>query len=327
MIFKREGDPVGEIGGYLELEHFHGALYYPEGVAVNNARSALLYILRARNIRKIFLPYYLCGDVMALCEREGVPYELYHINEAFLPVFDHIPEQDEAVYVVNYYGMLNEARESEILKRYGRVIFDHVQAFFQRPIPGGDTVYSCRKFFGVPDGGYAVTDARLEQPLEQDRSQDRFRHLLGRFEGPSASAYYEDFKRSEHAFEDAALLEMSPLTRNLMRGIDYEAVRQKREANFQILSAGLGSKNALHPGTPIGPYAYPFYCKDGPSVRQKLAQEKIYVPTLWPNVLEQGSARERDLAANILPLPCDQRYGADDMDRLLTALNRILSTQ
>ena len=318
---------MGEIGGYLELEYFHGPLYYPEGIAVNNARSALLYILRAKNIRKVYLPYYLCGDVMALCEREDVSYELYHIDDDFLPTFDRLPEQGEALYVVNYYGMLDKQRESEILKRYERVIFDHVQAFFQRPIPGGDTVYSCRKFFGVPDGGYALTDSRLEQPLAQDRSRGRFRHLLGRFEGPSASAYYEDFKGSEHSFENAALLEMSPLTKNLMRGINYEAVRQKREANYQILSNELAAQNTLPSGTPIGPYAYPFYCKDGPAVRRRLAQEKIFVPMLWPNVLEQGNARERDLSANILPLPCDQRYTADDMERIVTVLKHILPNQ
>ena len=198
-----------------------------------------------------------------------------------------------------------------------------VQAFFQRPIPGGDTVYSCRKFFGVPDGGYALTDARLEQPLAQDRSQGRFRHLLGRFEGPSASAYYEDFKRCEIAFEDDDLLEMSPLTQNLMRGIDYEAIRQTREENYKILHGGLAIHNPLHPCAPIGPYVYPFYCKDGTAVRKKLAQEKIFVPTLWPNVLEVGNDLERDYAANILPLPCDQRYKPEDMLRIVEELNNV----
>ena len=305
-----------EIGGYLELEFFRGQTYYPDAVAVNNARSALLYILRARNVRKVFLPYYLCGDVMALCKREGISYELYHIDESFLPIFDHLPKPDEMLYVVNYYGFIDAEREAEILHRFKRVIFDHVQAFYQRPIPGGDTVYSCRKFFGVPDGGYAATDARLNQPLEQDRSQDRFRHLLGRFEGPSASAFYEDFKRSEVAFEAATLREMSSLTQNLMRGIDYEAVRQKREENFQTLSDRLAARNILQADKPLGPYAYPLYCKDGPKVRRKLAEKKIFVPTLWPNVLEQGNDLERDFTANILPLPCDQRYNKEDMMRV-----------
>ena len=306
-----------EIGGYMELEHFLGRVYYPEAVALNNARSALLYILKARNIRKVYLPYYLCGDVMALCERENICYEMYHIDANFQLIFDRIPEQDEALYVVNYYGFMDANQEAEILHRYERVIFDHVQAFFQRPIPGGDTVYSCRKFFGVPDGGYAVTDARLDQPLESDRSNDRFRHLLGRFEGPSASDYYKDFKRSEQTFEDSDVLEMSPLTQNLMQGIDYDNVRRRREENFQILFAGLAAQNSLHVGVPIGPYSYPFYCKDGPSMRQKLAQKKIFVPTLWPNVLDQGNALERDFTANILPLPCDQRYNKKDMMRVV----------
>ena len=47
------------------------------------------------------------------------------------------------------------------------VIIDNVQAYFQRPIEGFDTLYSCRKYFGVPDGAVLYTDLEIE-PLEKD---------------------------------------------------------------------------------------------------------------------------------------------------------------
>ena len=96
---------------------------------------------------------------------------------------------------------------------------------------GIDTIYSCRKFFGVPDGGYLATDAVLEEELRLDVSKDRMRHILGRFEG-SASDYHGDFKANDHAFKELELRRMSELTHNLLRAVDYEAARQKRNENF-----------------------------------------------------------------------------------------------
>jgi len=114
---------------------------------------------------------------------------------------------------------------------------------------------------------------------------------------------------------------MSLLTRNILGAIDYEAVRRKRNQNYETLAA-LDGQNRLQLKKPDGPYCYPFYCENGMQVRKALAAQKIYVPTLWPNVLEMDAPFERELAANILPLPCDQRYDTEDMQRILNALKQ-----
>ena len=44
-----------EIGGYLGLEEFCGREYYNELIAVNNARNALVYLIRAKEIKKLFI--------------------------------------------------------------------------------------------------------------------------------------------------------------------------------------------------------------------------------------------------------------------------------
>ncbi len=309
-----------EIGGYLELEHFCGEEFYSEAIAVNNARNALLYILLARTVRKVWIPYYLCDSVRKMLIRRGIEFGEYHIDAGFLPVFGKELEKDEYLYIVNYFGLISPEQEKQLADRFRNVIFDHVQAFFQRPLPGVDTVYSCRKFFGVPDGGYAVTNARLLNPLTQDKSADRFRHLLGRFESTTAGEFYEDFKQNDHAFLNSDLMTMSELTHNLLRAIDYDQIRRQREGNYRVLNDALGTLNPLRLSSPMGPYMYPFYCENGLQLKKKLAQKGIFVPTLWPNVLEQGNKLEQDYASNVLPLPCDQRYGSEDMLHIVSEL-------
>ena len=114
---------------------------------------------------------------------------------------------------------------------------------------------------------------------------------------------------------------MSRLTENLLSGLDYEGIRQKRNENWMQLHAVLGNHNRLSLHTPDGPYMYPYYCENGMQIKKKLAEKKIYIPTLWPNVLEaEENELEKDYTRNILPLPVDQRYGLADMTRLLKAL-------
>ena len=309
-----------EIGGYLELEEFSGKEYYPEAIPVNNARNGLLYLLKARKIQKIFLPYYLCDSVSALCEREGYAYEFYPIREDFTPNFTRNLKNNEYLYVVNYFGRLEEAKINDLKSTFQNIILDNVQAFFQQPIPGVDTIYSCRKFFGVPDGGYVATEAKLTEKIPIDVSMDRMRHLLGRYEGCSASAFYGDFKANDHGFRALELRMMSRLTHNLLRALDYERTKTRREENYAYLSERLQSINGLPDMYPVGPYMYPFYCHDGMEIKKKLAEKKIFIPTLWPNVLQCNIFLEKDYAENILPLPCDQRYDQEDMKSLCNIL-------
>ncbi len=306
-----------EIGGYLELEQFNGEEFYSDLVAVNSGRNALLYILKAKKIKKLFLPYFLCESVSKMCEKEGYDYEYYSIDEAFLPKLDKKLGDKEYLYVVNYYGQLGNDILLELQAKYQNIIVDNVQAFFQKPIKGIDTVYSCRKFFGVPDGGYVSTDKAIEEAIIQDVSMNRMAHVLGRFEGNSASDYYGSFKENDKSFVNEELKLMSKLTHNLLKAIDYEIVKKKREENYKYLSDRLSKYNKLSLKMIEGPYMYPFYCKNGMKIKKKLAELKIFIPTLWPNVLGMDDTFEKDYAENILPLPVDQRYGIDDMNKII----------
>lgn len=309
-----------EIGGYLGLETFHGKGYYENLVALNSGRNAMLYVLKAKNIKKIYIPYFLCWSIFKMCEKENYQYEFYRIDENFLPIFDKKLDEGEYLYIVNYYGQISDEIIVLLKEKHHNVIVDNVQAFFQKPMNGIDTIYSCRKFFGVPDGGYASTDATLNEKIKQDVSMDRMKHILGRYEGVSASQFYDDFKTSEATFKDIELKYMSKLTQNILNAIDYECVRKKREENFLYLHNKLGRINKLSLSVPVGPYAYPFYCANGMEIKKKLAERKIFVATLWPNVLSMDNTLEKDYAENILPLPVDQRYNLEDMQRIVEEL-------
>ena len=76
-----------EIGGYLELEESTGRGYYPELFGVNLGRTALLWLMEARNCKKIYLPTYLCDSVTGACEKTEAEIEFYHMDEKLRPLF------------------------------------------------------------------------------------------------------------------------------------------------------------------------------------------------------------------------------------------------
>lgn len=314
-----------EFGGYFEFEQLINNEYHKDLIRLNIARNALLYVLKAKKIHKLYIPFYLCDSIRNMLRKNGIDYEYYHITNNFLPIFNKKLNQKEFLYVVNYYGQLTNTKLQEIKDQYHYIIVDNTHSFFQKPIKGIDTIYSCRKFFGVPDGAYLSTDTVLDKTLQIDKSKNRMKHLLGRFE-ETAWEYYQYFKEADYSFETEDLKIMSRLTQNILGAIDYKNVCKVRNDNYKYLQEFFGKKNILKLIQPDGAYAYPLYVENGIEIRKKLAKRKIYIPTLWPNVLKdvEKESIEYQYTANILPLPCDQRYSNVDLDYLLDNIEEYL---
>lgn len=313
-----------EFGGYIELDRYSLPLLHDGAIALNCARNALAYLIKARKIKRILIPKFLCDSVQKVCEREGVQVKYYSINKDFLPV-DVLLEPDEYLYIVNFYGQISNELLGEFADKYQRVIVDNVQAYFQDPIPGVDTIYTCRKFFGVADGAFLYTDVSLNYELETDESFDRMRFLLGRFER-TASEFYSEYVLNNDLFESAPIKKMSKLTDNLLRAIQYEDVKRRRTENFRILHGAFCNMNKLDLTVPEGAFMYPLYIDGGAELRKKLQKKQVYIPTLWPDVFDvcEMSEIEYDMAANILPIPCDQRYGEESILNLIKIIKEII---
>lgn len=313
-----------EIGGYLELEQLIKNEYYPELTALNSARFALAYLIRAHKITKLMLPYWLCESVENTCIREGCDLQFYEVDEHFYPRIEDTLEADAWIYIVNYYGQIDNDSIIGLKKQYKNIIVDNVQAFFQKPAKGIHTIYSCRKFFGVPDGAYLASESKLPGDLPTDMSGGRLAHLLGRFEGGKASDYYQLFKENDKAFESSDIKLMSRLTHNLLGAIDYDNVSLIRERNYAALAEAFDGINPLNLKAPVGPFAYPLYLKNGKKIKRQLAEKSIYIPTLWSNRRVDFCQSSKDLAENILPLPCDQRYDKEDMRTVINEVKKCI---
>lgn len=309
-----------EIGGYFEFEQLISNEYYKDLIKLNTGRNALIYLMKVKKIKKIYIPYYLCESVSEILEKYNYEYEFYQIKEDFLPNFNKELLDSEYLYIVNYYGQLSNNVIIKLKERYKNIILDNTHAFFQKPIENVDIIYNCRKWFGVPDGAYLSINCNLKEELEEDFSRGRMNWLLGRYE-ESASKYYNYFKENDIQFKEEPLKKMSNLTQNLMGAIDYKRIKKIRKLNYEYLDKKLKDINKLKLNTPKVPFCYPLYLEniDIESLKKNLAEQKIYIPTLWPNVIKENleESIEYKYAKNILPIPCDQRYDKEDMKKII----------
>jgi len=316
-----------EIGGYLNLElSNYGSFPHADGVLVNSGSNALEYALHTlADVRCIWLPYFTCHILLKPLNNMGVAYKFYHINER-LELADHIQLGDgEYLLVTNYYG-IKDAYIERLTGIYGnRMIIDNAQAFYANPLENICTIYSPRKFLGIPDGGIACgVDRNQADSMTTDTSSfRRFSHLIKRYD-LGADAAYEDFKANDMALAESRMERMSCLTKSLLYSVNHEKVKRVRNTNFSQLDKELQAHNQLcfdRNGYEC-PLVYPFLTPDGMELKKYLIANKIYCATYWPNVFDWCKQEdvEYKLAKNVVCLPIDQRYNEEDMKRIIKTI-------
>jgi len=250
-----------------------------------------------------------------------IDHEFYHIDESLDPIFDGEIADDECFVYTNYFGLKNKT-VGMLAKEMPNLVIDNAQAFFAKPLKEIDTIYSVRKYFGLPDGGYLHTNTKLEEELEQDVSYERMLHLLKRIDlGPEES--YANFVAIDKSLENNPLKRMSKLSERLLTNINYTRAKKAREENFLYLHKQLKDSNNLPIDTDklCGPMVYP-YLISAEGLKKHLIQNKVFVATYWPNTLDWCSEDmgEYKLAKYLIPIPIDQRYGQKEMERILEVI-------
>lgn len=318
------------IGGYfgLELDNNTSTHPFPRCIAVNSGRHALEYILINTHPKpsKIYLPYYTCEVVLEPIKRMGLEYEFYYLNNNFeIKCYPKLKD-NEYIIVNNYFGIKDKYIEKVFSIYHEHLIVDCAQALFSPIIEGVKMFLSPRKFIGVADGGYAFPNYESKVKLEQDQSTDRSIHLLRRID-TGAESGFKEFQKDDETLSNESLKGMSNLTKSILKTTNIAKIIERRRLNYMILHNALSFQNGLKlPDINEFrcPMIYPFWSEDK-ALRKKLISNKIFVATYWSNVLEwcNRNSIEYQLADKLIPLPIDQRYGIEDMNRIIHVIRKL----
>jgi len=315
---------MNAIGGYFELELNNGGHFHKKAQRLNSGRSALEYILLAREYIKIYVPFFTCDVVLEPIKRNNIEFEFYEIDEKLEPKFDFQKiSKNEAFLYTNYFGF-KDRYIRELSSIVSNLIIDNSQSFFSKPELNVDTFYSPRKFFGVPDGAYLYVEESLNMKLEKDvESINRMSHLLIRLESNPENGYH-DFKKNDASLDNTGIKTMSNLTSAILSSINYSKVSELRLKNYAILHNSLENDNLfqLDKSDDQVPMIYPFWTNDD-RLRKRLIENRVFSPVFWPNVQDwsPSNSLESRLVKEVVYLPLDQRYSATEMGRILDVIN------
>lgn len=324
-------DKVKELGGYLPLELKKNNHYYnydeTKMIKCNTGLTALYCAIKQIEPSTVILPYFICNTVIDLVKKMDLPITFYHIKSDFSPEDIKCPE-NSCIILVNYFGLCRNVI-MDIVNQFSNVIIDNTQAFFSEPVfeEGVYNIYSCRKFIGVADGAYLIGKHIDSIFLEEDMSYQRADFLFKQYDCGINGAYPD--KQNNYKIICEQRRKMSTLTDVMLSSVDYDYIINRRISNFNTLDSLFGEENLLlfKCGRDNNvPYSYPLLLNK--DIRQKLIERKIFVPTLWKDLITNNMKNNYEYIYSkyICHLPIDQRYNDEDMLYIFRTIKEICET-
>lgn len=323
-------------------------------VWLSTGRSAIKYVIediesRRKNLKKVaVLPSFTCDTVFAPFLKAGYEVFYYPVKNDLTTNTDDILrtviENNASIVLFHRYfgfdtldGQVDRLcvtlRESGIF-----TVEDCTQCLYSNiPRSNSDyTVGSIRKWTGTPDGGFAIT--RLghfgAKPQEHDSilekakvkaSYAKYRYLFEHEGGKSEML--EMYREAEDILDmQSDIYKISPMSAKVQANLNVDKLTKKRRDNYIILSHALCNKVqplfSLEESCSV-PLYYPILVNDRKALQKHLAQNNIYAPIVWPK--DEKQPKVCDGAENayqqLLCIPIDQRYDADDMNRIAEVIN------
>lgn len=311
-----------EIGSFIELQFAQGKEFYDltHNIArLNSGRAAIWHAFRITGCNSIWLPYYQCDTVRDFLIRKNVKIKSYHIDKEFNPI-DLKQGHNEAVLLVNYYGINTKERMESLARQYCNVIIDNSQAFFAEPLQECMNVYSARKFVGVPDGAYVIGDGAEQyvEEYQQGYSSDTALFLLQRVEYGCEGKTYASRMLNENRIDNEDIMKMSALTKQILMGTDYDFIIKKRKENFRIALELFDDINLLdvckYYDQDCVPMVYPLVVEDD-ELLNKMLKNKHFQGHWWSYLLDEMDENDFEywISRYIIPITIDQRYGRKEL--------------
>jgi len=304
--------------------------------AYGSARSALAALLRTRGVRRAWLPAYICPAVIDGLTTAGAEPCFYDVStrlDCDLAEVERGAEAGDAVIGVAFFGRDIGAEFLDLRQRRPDLLWIEDRAQAADPSPAGRAdaaIYSPRKLVGVADGGLLFSSEAVAAPTLP--APDLWNPEDARALDPAGYAperWYGLFRDREAAVTTAPFA-TSARALAALEGVAAAPMAKARRQNWRRL-AGRLSDYALWPDLDpdFTPLAFPILTPDAADAVRALAAERIWAPRHWPAL---RSAAERFPEAHVLSrrlvsLPCDQRYGEADMDRVADAVLRLLRPQ
>lgn len=322
-------------------------------VWLSTGRSAIKFVINtieSRNprLRKVaVLPSFTCDTVFEPFLKAGYEVYYYPVEKDLTTTSDTImktvEEHNASIVLFHRYfgfdtvdGHVNAMCDT--LRSLGKFSIEDCTQCLYSDISRANAdffVGSIRKWTGTPDGGFAVrregtfenkpqvADKELEA-AKVKASFAKYRFLF-EHEGDK-NEMLAMYREAEDILDNQSeIYALSETSAKVQANLNVETLKNKRRENFGILEKSL--KGQVHKVFTLRsnevPLYFPILVEDRASLQKHLVSNAIYAPVVWPK--DENQPEQCDGAENayqhLLCIPIDQRYDADDMNRIVETIN------
>lgn len=304
------------------------------------AIEALLSHLKEQGCKKVWLPSYNCSSVYDAAKRADVNIALYAVDKKLLienDIFEKL-KQGDVLYLVNFFGREETAFTHEAIKKTkakGVVVIEDLSLSLLSEgenIGFGDYVIgSVRKWLPIPDGGFIASRKELPQFTKAIAAND---YTLYYFAAQvMKNLYLQDpsldkqvflnlsNKGMETLFSDYTIREISEISTKVIRSTNLKEVALKRIQNYNYLYEYIHNikelKLMVEPSKEKVALGMVICVEERDALFRHLIQNGIYCNIHWRE--NESTIQFEDshyLSQHCLTLPCDQRYGIEQMSHI-----------
>ena len=323
----------------------------------STGRSATAFVLDTIELRNpqvskvAVLPPFTCHTVIEPFIDRDYEIYTYQIDRDLMSVASdilQIVEKHHANIVLlhRYFGF-NTLKDLDAiipqLRSMGVIIIEDCTQCLYSNFQKSDADYlvaSIRKWCGVPDGGFAICKdgnfankpSLIDRNLQRAKKEASILKYEYLFEGKGdKNDFLTRYREAEDILDSQnTFFTISDLSKSIQINLNIQELKSKRRDNFNTITNGLADvKNIKVIFDVIDEDEVPLYCpilcEDRQTIQTILVQNNIFAPVVWPKadccpIVDENA----DYIYNhILCIPIDQRYGMDDMERVISVIKSI----
>jgi len=305
-------------------------------VLLANGRCGIWLLVNRLRPRQVWVPSYLCREGILEAIDPKVTVARFFEIDYNLKVRSHqwVSEvaSGDLVIFIDYFGFPYDRQlAAEVKGRGAWVLEDACQALLSGHVGvySDFVLFSVVKWIGAPDGGILrfpesipVSGISLKTPattwclkaLEASVLRREFDDGL-----PTRERWFKLFREKEDTMPLGPYA-MSQLSQGIMNSsVDYSLIAERRVDNYGMLLERL-AQYAIFPRIEpdVVPLGFPVRVANRDAVRKALFEHQIYPAVHWSidGVTPGEYEDSHRLSRHIMTLPCDQRYGPEDMERI-----------
>lgn len=314
-----------------------------------SGRNAIKALCRMLNVSKksALLPIYTCSTVIDPFLEEGWEIGFYRLNTDLTLNYESLLQEYEnnapsVILFHSFFGLDTLKNDLDIIRqlqdRGVLIVEDITQALLSyHHIPIADYyVSSLRKYLAIPDGGFIISK---HGPLGV--MKERCDPIIAKvaFEAFDLKEKYFEKEDSDiktlfrKKYQDLNLLigsndkiqDISPESLKVFEAFNIELSGMRRRENYSHLLQCIKEIGYIQPtlsaeiGNDVPLYLPVYVAPSRKELQTYMAANRVYCPIIWPKPVQ---IKNRDdeieyMYQNMLCFPIDQRYGVEEMNRVV----------